>query len=325
MAVGRLHCIYTKRLLLLVALLCGVDASQTYINKFVGETVEFPSDITTSISYLKWTYQNKKIAGYDVNSKDGIKVVHHFNGRLNLSTSNYNLKVGNLTLQDEGVFQVTGDNTDGSQISTKTYTLHVHESILKEPIFINHPATWHANQSCSVFLECNSQGYSNVSYNWTIEGQKYIGAQIHFLLQPPGADTNVTCITYNSLSNTSASITVKCTQTSPGPMWYVNYVAIPLGGTVVLALIIAAIAYCCRRHRNDSTDADIDGNNTIYADVNESIDLKNRSSSVTNPNSIYETVDCVNTPVQPKPHTIYDKIQFERQTNVQLSTLQNVC
>ncbi|XP_034146300.1 uncharacterized protein LOC105009723 isoform X2 [Esox lucius] len=93
----------------------------------------------------------------------------------------------------------------------------------------------------------------------------------------------------NQVSEKSASTTVSCVnETIPtGMLWHIKYIGIPVGGAVVVILIVAVVIY---NRMSNKTDDQIE--NTIYTDVGDIARVKDtRSNSDVITMSIYETVD----------------------------------
>nr|XP_029530112.1 SLAM family member 8-like isoform X2 [Oncorhynchus nerka] len=183
-------------------------------NKAVGDSVELPSGLEREgIKSMEWKYKEMVIAEFDRN----ISLPRsQFKGRLEMNDSNFSLTIQELSLQDSGEFLVSAASNKGGQIPTKTIHLQVHEPISK--VVIQKEITLLANQSCSVWLLCNVSIGSNLSYTWERGNEKYRDdEQIHFSLSPADGDISVTCTASNSVSEKSASATVKCSNDTTTP------------------------------------------------------------------------------------------------------------
>ncbi|XP_064787556.1 SLAM family member 8-like isoform X4 [Oncorhynchus masou masou] len=159
-------------------------------------------------------------------------------------------------------------------------------------VVIQKEITLLANQSCSVWLLCNVSVGSNLSYTWERGNETYRDdEQIHFSLSPADGDISVTCNASNTVSEKSASVTVKCSNdtTIPGLVWYIVCIV------VVLTLIVGVPVYCCRGRCNMVYQND----KTIYADVMGSTINKDTRG----------TVDDLAEPRLNKPQTLYDEIK----------------
>ncbi|XP_042258298.1 CD166 antigen homolog isoform X7 [Thunnus maccoyii] len=211
MAGGRLRrfsCFLAYSALLLLGVsLHDVEASSCdrTIHKKVGDTVELPSCLPTEgVNSAFWKYNNTKVA-----DKDAVVTHPQFKGRVDLNPTDFSLTVRRLTLQDSGVFILISEVND-KQRPTVFITLQVHKPIMKQPILTVN-STWHAsNESCTVVLECSAPSDRKVSYNWTMMNQTSSGSRLQYNIQPIDGNINFTCTIFNSVSEKSASETVKC-------------------------------------------------------------------------------------------------------------------
>ncbi|XP_021470491.2 SLAM family member 8 isoform X2 [Oncorhynchus mykiss] len=211
MSGGPLSSFSKQGILLLSILHYGVGIS--LFNKAVGDSVELPSGLEREgIKSMEWKYKKMVIVEFDRN----ISLPRsQFKGRLEMNDSNFSLIIRELTLQDSGEFLVSAASNK-EQIPTKTIHLQVHEPISK--VEIQKEIKLLANQSCSVWLLCNVSVGSNLSYTWERGNETYRDdQQIHFSLSPADGDISVTCTASNSVSEKSASATVKCSNDTTTP------------------------------------------------------------------------------------------------------------
>ncbi|XP_067436760.1 SLAM family member 9-like isoform X2 [Thunnus thynnus] len=345
---GRLCClsyIFThSAFLLLWACLYDVEASSCdrTIHKKVGDTVELPSCLPSKgVNSTFWNYNNIKVADKDAD------VTHpQFMGRVDLNPTDFSLTVRRLTLQDSGVFSLISEVND-KQRPTVSITLQVHEPIMNQPILTVN-STWHAlNESCTVVLECSTTSDRKVSYNWTVMNQTSSGSRLQYNIQPEVGNIKFTCTIFNSVSEKSASETVKCsnnTSTDGKKLDLILILSVAAGSLMTVTVAGIAVGVCHRKKRRSGSDSN---ELTVYADICD-IAPQDGTSTTMKSCSVYETVDRVNavTPagtlttmkpcsvyeiidnrantVTPAPQTVYDKIQFNRSRNPSMSPYQEV-
>ncbi|XP_035609209.1 SLAM family member 8-like isoform X1 [Oncorhynchus keta] len=219
------------------------------------------------------------------------KVSPKYQEKVEYNPLNHSLCIKNLSEKDRGTYIATYEK-NWEELTT-TYRLTIQEPISK--VVIQEEITLLANQSCSVWLLCNVSVCSNISYTWERGNETYRDdQQIHFSLSPADGDISVTCTASNTVSEKSASTTVKCSNdtTIPGLVWCIICIV------VVLTLIVAVAVYCCRGHCNTVYQND----KTIYADVMGSTINKDTRG----------TVDDLAEPRLNKPQTLYNEIKVGR-------------
>ncbi|XP_038851191.1 neural cell adhesion molecule 1-like [Salvelinus namaycush] len=245
MSGGPISCFSKQGILLLLLSNLHYDVGvPLIINKRVGDYVELLAGIENGhFQSLVWKYMGKDIAEF--NSEVVYSPGSQFEGRLKMNTKNISLTVRELTLQDSGDFLLAGEGDKG-QIDSKTITLKVHEPISK--VAIQTDIKLLANRSCTVRLVCNVSCYPNLTFTWERDNEIYGDAQqIHFSLSPAERNISVKCNASNLVSWKTAFETLKCSNdtTTPGLAWYTIYIGEPVGGAVVLILIVAvAVCYC---------------------------------------------------------------------------------
>ncbi|XP_040887778.1 uncharacterized protein LOC121177517 isoform X2 [Toxotes jaculatrix] len=307
---GRLCCLSSvftfSAVLLLGFCLHDVEGSSCprIIHKTVGDTVEFPSCLSTDgVTAASWKFRDKRVADKDQSEKEDIQ----FTGRVHLNPTNFSLTVRTLTLQDSGVFSFVSEAND-EQRQTITITLQVHEPLTKPVLKVN--STWHAsNQSCTHLLECSASD-SNVTYNWTLGNQQRSGPRLQYIIKPQDEKTKVTCTIFKFDIKESVSETVECTNstsdpTKPEAQSHVLYLGVAAGCFVFIFAVSIVICVCHHKKRRTGCDTN---DLTVYADISD-VAIQ-RTSSTMKPCSVYETIDNRVSTVTPGPQTVYDQIQF---------------
>ncbi|CAK6984618.1 neurosecretory protein VGF-like [Scomber scombrus] len=198
-------------LVLLGVFFHDVEASSCdrIIHKKVGDTVELSSCLPTEgVTSAIWKYKDEIVIDTDI----GVTKHPQFIGRVELNQDS-SLTVKRLKTQDSGVYSFISEVND-QQRPTVSITLQVHEIITQQPsLTVN--STWHAlNESCTVVGECSAASDTKVSYNWTVRGQTHSGSRLQYNIQPEDGDIKFICTIFNFVSNTSASKTVKCSNSA---------------------------------------------------------------------------------------------------------------
>ncbi|KAG7221423.1 hypothetical protein INR49_017237 [Caranx melampygus] len=84
------------------------------------------------------------------------------------------------------------------------------------PVLTGNTTSRSQNGSCTVSLRCTSASGSKVSYNWTVREQTFSGSSsLQYPIRPEDGDVQFTCTVWNMVSEQSASITVKCSNSTP--------------------------------------------------------------------------------------------------------------
>ncbi|KAM7377136.1 hypothetical protein PAMA_013761 [Pampus argenteus] len=192
----------------------AASSCERTVYKSVGDTVELSSCLPTEgVNSASWKYKNIIVAGID----EGLNENSQFGGRIYLNPTNYSLILRNLTPRDSGDFSFISEAND-KQRKTININLQVKEIITNEPTLTVYP-TWHAsNESCTFELNCSTNSYRNVSFNWIVGNQTFSGSRQQVITRPKEGNIKFTCTIFNSFSNKSASKTVKCSNnTSADP------------------------------------------------------------------------------------------------------------
>ncbi|XP_067380453.1 SLAM family member 9-like isoform X1 [Channa argus] len=245
-------------LLLLQVLFHDVEASrcQSIIHKKVGDTVELPSCLPAKdVTSAKWKYKDDTVANI---GSSGTKY-YRFTDRVSVNQTNLSLTLRKLTLQDSGDFMFISF-VNNKQRDSVVITLEVHEPITKEPVLTLN-STWDAsNKSCTVLVECRSTSDSNVSYNWTVRNQTLSGSRLQYKLRPEDGETIFTCTVFHSISDKSASTTVKCSNDTSVPGSRSDLFLLRIIGILPFTALLGSLIHytkskdkCCNRLQTSST------------------------------------------------------------------------
>uniref|UniRef100_A0A673CGN4 Uncharacterized LOC115438252 n=1 Tax=Sphaeramia orbicularis TaxID=375764 RepID=A0A673CGN4_9TELE len=275
------------------------------------ETVVLSSDLPPEgVSSAYWKYDNFTIADKD----DLVSEQHPFLGRVDLNLTDYSLTIRKLTVHDSGNFTFLSLVND-EQRESVCITLQVQEVLSKQPELSTIYLDWHAvNESCTVGLQCSSPSHRSVSYNWTVKNQTQSGPTFHFVLRPQDEGTTVTCTISDSLSEKSASKTLKCgpsVKPEPKSPTFIIILGVAGGSCLIIVIITGIIAVVCHRKHKRA----VMGTESVYADISD-VNVNGTSSTMT-PCSVYETIDnrvSRDHKDMPAPQTVYDKIQLNRVT-----------
>ncbi|KAM7377135.1 hypothetical protein PAMA_013761 [Pampus argenteus] len=228
----------------------AASSCERTVYKSVGDTVELSSCLPTEgVNSASWKYKNIIVAGID----EGLNENSQFGGRIYLNPTNYSLILRNLTPRDSGDFSFISEAND-KQRKTININLQVKEIITNEPTLTVYP-TWHAsNESCTFELNCSTNSYRNVSFNWIVGNQTFSGSRQQVITRPKEGNIKFTCTIFNSFSNKSASKTVKCSNnTSADPenneSRLVLYVSVSAGGCLMIVIIISIIVCVSSKRR----------------------------------------------------------------------------
>ncbi|KAI5626700.1 T-lymphocyte surface antigen Ly-9-like [Silurus asotus] len=281
-------------------------------------TVNYPKE---SVSSVRWKFNNKQFAGY-TQSHAYSQQQSQFTGRLKEENAKVGITVQDLQPQDSGMFLMLVDGTE-RQYPTQIFTVYIQNPITAVQIEKNQ--TWRVStNSCDVNATCAAIGAESVSYLWS--GYKTeSGAQLQFSLSPEEGAVTLNCTATNNVSSSTARETLSCN--AEQPITEIKILWIAVAGTVALLLVLAVLAAICCWWRSYKGGSVADSGTTVYADVSgETIaQNKNRSQSVTNGTTVYETVDEFR--MNPEM-TIYAKVTLPQHTTVSAtssSPYQKVC
>eukprot|EP00064_Thunnus_orientalis_P019419 superscaffoldBa00004855_g19537 len=131
---------------------------------------------------------------------------------------------------------------------------------MKQPILTVN-STWHAlNEFCTVVLECSATSDRNVSYNWTVMNQTSSGSRLQYNIQPEVGNIKFTCTIFNSVSEKSASETVKCSNNTSTDgkklvAWTDLILILSVAAGSLMTVTVAGIAVgVCHRKKRRSGD-----------------------------------------------------------------------
>ncbi|XP_052417377.1 uncharacterized protein LOC127962019 isoform X2 [Carassius gibelio] len=312
---------------LLVFLLRGScsDADEDVVRKAVGDSLELIADYPKDGLEALWKYNETIFAEYRNSDLQKAKS-ELFNGRLKMYKDNISVRVTDLRLQDSGRFSIVAEGKS-TQYKTKFIELHVHE--LVRDVQIEFSESWLQSKNICVFdLQCLSSGDPKPSYSWSAPQIQTRGAHLNISLGPE-ENTTLTCTANNSYSANHTTRTLVCTERAEDSSvlpeqdagFPLEYWLIAVGagvGVVVVVIFSTTLAVCCRR-RTIKEKGESEAGITVYEDVNIDGPAKNRSESVANGMSIYETVKDTK-PSQNLPQTLYDKINYQRHPAASTST-----
>ncbi|KAK5618905.1 hypothetical protein CRENBAI_008477 [Crenichthys baileyi] len=320
---GRLSCLFTYIVgLLLGVFLHDVEASgeKQVIHKKVGDSVELLSNLSTGVSRASWKYGNLVVA-----DEKGVIPNNPFQARVMFNKANFGLTVRELTLQDSGEFSFASAIKD-QQRPTVSITLKVHEPISKRPDLILNISEPGLNGFCTVYLDCKAASHSNITYIWTVGNQRHTGPKLQQTIRPQDGNTTFSCTASNVVSEMSALQSVRCRNNTDILSKKDNNLHIHLwilsaaGGGLLILIIIIVITVClCKRRWSGSDSNEL----TVYADISD-FSPEVDPSIKAKPCSLYDTIENRTGPIQEKPQTIYDKIQFERMRKASVSPYQEV-
>ncbi|XP_008433487.1 SLAM family member 5-like isoform X2 [Poecilia reticulata] len=324
MAGGRFRCLscllaYTAALLLRVSR-HDVEAAEgkQVIHKRVGDSVELLSNLPTEgVIRAEWKYKNSPVAI----KGSGLTANNPFQGRVEFNNISLSLTIKDLTLQDSGEFSFSS-STD-KQRPAVFLTLQIHEPISTNSIVFSNITQPGPNGFCTVFLECNANPHSDVTYIWTVGTQTRSGSRLQYSIRPQDGDTTFTCNASNVVSEELTSETLRCsnntgsTGSNDGIPILVWIIVAAVGGLLIIIIIIVVSACLCKRRWSGSDSNEL----TVYADIS---DFSSEVSPTDKPCSLYDTIDNRNSPDHQMPQTIYDKIQIERMRKASVSPYQEV-
>ncbi|AEV80852.1 membrane protein A33 [Aotine betaherpesvirus 1] len=194
----------------------------------VGGFASFPLNISNATDIENVAWNGPKIALAFANPKDVTIMDKSYQGRVNISQTNYSLCIRNLTVNDAGSYKAQ-INKNNSQVTTKEeFTLSVFEQ-LQEPkvtlLYVNQSSF----NKCNVTLQCSVGGTeNNVTYSWmpTQNGKSILFATY------PGVNETYNCTVKNPVStNTSKNIV---------PARFCSY-ALPTSSSTHLTIVLPLV------------------------------------------------------------------------------------
>ncbi|XP_077320431.1 SLAM family member 9-like [Lithobates pipiens] len=185
------------------------------VNGLVNESILLsPSvDSSHSVQQVYWTFQTYIMAAY-INNE--LKIIEDkFEGRLEILDNGRSLRIGELRLEDSGLYAGTITFTDKSK-DQKTYNLTVYDYVPVPTIRIaemKKDGEW-----CNVTLNCStSTNTSALSYIWKYKQGSYstmlhnnTGDTIQISLQPESWDMEIMCIVHNPVDRKNVSVQKIC-------------------------------------------------------------------------------------------------------------------
>uniref|UniRef100_A0A3P9NT19 SLAM family member 5-like n=1 Tax=Poecilia reticulata TaxID=8081 RepID=A0A3P9NT19_POERE len=175
------------------------------IHKRVGDSVELLSNLPTEgVTRAEWRYGDSPVAI----KGSGLTANNPFQGRVEFNNTSLSLTIRDLTLQDSGEFRFSS-STD-KQRPAVFLTLQIHEPISTNLIVFSNITQPGPNGFCTVFLECNANPHSDVTYIWTVGSQTRSGSRLQYSIRPQDGDTKFTCNASNVVSEKLTSETLRC-------------------------------------------------------------------------------------------------------------------
>ncbi|KAM5129368.1 SLAM family member 9-like [Mantella aurantiaca] len=174
--------------------------------------LSLPEDPSRSVEQIFWIFQTNIIASY-MNSQ--LKVMKNdFKGRLEMLDNGGTLRIGQLRLEDSGLYTGTISFTDGT-VHTTSYNLTLYEPVPAPEIKIT---VMKIGDLCNVTLRCSvSKNTSTLSYTWKYrhgnsDYQQYnnYGDTIQMSLKNDSWDTEVMCIVQNPADQKNVSLQNIC-------------------------------------------------------------------------------------------------------------------
>ncbi|XP_017317510.1 CD48 antigen [Ictalurus punctatus] len=287
---------------------CGVLADTVMVLK-VGSSLDLPFQYPIeSVLSVQWIFNGKTFAEYSTDQNYTL-LESQFSGRLKENNDRVGVTVQDLQPQDSGTFSVAAPSIT-TQLPTQIFKVYIQIPITAVQIEKNQ--AWRlSTNSCDVDVKCVALGAESVSYLWS--GYKNgSGAQLQFSLSPAEGAVTLNCTAANNVSSSSATETLSCEQSKTSAISLYVWIAVAGGALTVIFVVIAALCYCWRSHKNGSTS---EAGNTVYADVNAgpTVQKDKRSESVVNGMTVYETVNDLR--VSPEM-TIYAKVTLPQHTRV---------
>ncbi|XP_021517991.1 SLAM family member 5 isoform X2 [Meriones unguiculatus] len=187
----------------------GTDSS--VVNGILGESVIFPIVIKEpqKINIIAWTCESSVAF-----VKPGVKgappdvtVTHlSYKGRIKVIDQNYSLVIGDLRMEDAGIYKADINEENSDHTITKRYHLQIYRRLEKPTI--TQSSITSVNNTCNVTLTCSvGKEEKNVTYSWSPSGEKSNVLQI--FQSPEDKKLIYTCMAKNPVSNNSDSITVQ--------------------------------------------------------------------------------------------------------------------
>ncbi|XP_063042857.1 SLAM family member 5-like [Engraulis encrasicolus] len=249
------------------------------VNAVLGGSVVLPSEHRREdVKSADWLINNTIIVEYVNNNEPVYKAKGQIKGSFKMNSHNLSLAISNIRQEHNGEFQLTGIDKRGTQISTTTFKLLVHESTLKVHITQEPPVR--LNNTCTITLTCNASGPPGATFSWS--GHRTGNdASVQFSLKPEDGSVRMKCSAQrNPNEKDEQEVIIKCANTTNGTApivvvtlapptdtdilwWYVYHIAIPAAGGLCLLILSIAVGVCYCKKKNAEGNED----NTCYADI----------------------------------------------------------
>ncbi|XP_040189580.1 SLAM family member 5-like isoform X2 [Rana temporaria] len=194
----------------------GGDVVPIRVNGLVNQSILLsPSvDSSRSVQHVYWNFQTYIMASYINNQLTVIE--DKFEERLEILDNGRSLRIGELRLEDSGLYAGTITFTDRSK-DQKTYNLTVYDYVpvpTIEDAEMKKDGEW-----CNVTLRCStSTNTSALSYIWNYKHgissstmlYNNTGDTIRLSLQPESWDMEIMCIVQNPVDRKNVSVQKIC-------------------------------------------------------------------------------------------------------------------
>ncbi|XP_018431054.1 PREDICTED: SLAM family member 9-like, partial [Nanorana parkeri] len=185
------------------------------VNGLINQSVLLSPSVDTShpVQHVYWNFQAHIMASF-INSQLTV-IRNEFKGRLEMLDDGRALRIGQLTLNDSGLYSVTMTFMD--KTLDASYNLTVYEPVPTPSIrfkSMEKTTDW-----CNVTLRCSiPRNTSSLSYTWKYRHGDQLynnsGETVQMSLQRESWDMEVLCIVHNPADRKNVSLAKFCTKYS---------------------------------------------------------------------------------------------------------------
>ncbi|XP_055469295.1 SLAM family member 5 isoform X1 [Psammomys obesus] len=278
----------------------GTDSS--VVTGILGESVTFPIVIQEpqKINSIAWTCESSVafVKPGVQGAPPDVTVTHlSYKGRIKVIDQNYSLVIGDLRMEDAGIYKADINEENSDHTITKRYHLQIYRRLEKPTI--TQSSITSVNNTCNVTLTCSvGKEEKNVTYSWSPSGEKSNVLQI--FQSPEDKKLIYTCMAKNPVSNNSDSITVQklCADTPS----FQSHHAGSSSGLAALSLpilipILVLLFYLYKRKQGTL------GEETVYSPVSKN--ASHRESRIYDEIPESKVLSCKEEPI----NTIYSSVQ----------------